>query len=207
MSDKRTKDPRRHDMEGGGGGPFLRPPVKMLLLWAVVIFAIPLFLVLFNGRESTQLRELRQSDFEDLLKRRLIQKVIVEEQSSGAMIVLEGTYWPSEDMRNTWQKRNGALQRRNPSAQADGKAAGKNDAKAGKSGLVQEPMVIRFKCRVVYSDILDQMIREYCTVRETRFSNGLWTNIMISVLPILLMVGLFYFIFARQMRGAGNGAL
>ncbi|MBO4527503.1 MAG: ATP-dependent zinc metalloprotease FtsH, partial [Victivallales bacterium] len=30
---------------------------------------------------------------------------------------------------------------------------------------------------------------------------------MISVLPILLMVGLFYFIFARQMRGAGNGAL
>ena len=68
-------------------------------------------------------------------------------------------------------------------------------------------MVIRFKCRVVYSDILDQMIREYCTVRETRFSNGLWTNIMISVLPILLMVGLFYFIFARQMRGAGNGAL
>ncbi len=208
MSDKRTKDPRRHDMEGGGGGPFLRPPVKMLLLWAVVIFAIPLFLVLFNGRESTQLRELRQSDFEDLLKRRLIQKVIVEEQqSSGAMIVLEGTYWPSEDVRNTWQKRNGALQRRNPSAQADGKAAGKNDVKDGKSGLVQEPMVIRFKCRVVYSDILDQMIREYCTVRETRFSNGLWTNIMISVLPILLMVGLFYFIFARQMRGAGNGAL
>ncbi|MBR5025525.1 MAG: ATP-dependent metallopeptidase FtsH/Yme1/Tma family protein, partial [Victivallales bacterium] len=178
MSDKRTKEPpRRRDTEGGPGGPLLRPPVKMLLLWAVVIFAIPLFLVLFNGRDTTQLRELRQSDFEDLLKRRLIQKVTIEEQqSSGAMIVLEGTYWPTEDVRNSWQKRSGLLQRKRPEAQTDGKASGKDATKDDKSGFVQEPMVIRFKCRVVYSDILDQMIREYCAVRETRFSNGLWMN-------------------------------
>ena len=210
MSDKHTKEPRRHDTDGGSGGPpLLRPPVKMLLLWAVVIFAIPLFLVLFNGRETTQLRELRQSDFEDLLKRRLIQKVTIEEQSSGAMIVLEGTYWPTEEDRSAWQQQRKIMPSKRPSeaAKAEDKPSGSKTAQEGKGTMVREPAVIRFKCRVVYSDILDQMIREYCTVRETRFSNGFWTNIMISVLPILLMVGLFYFMFVRQMRGAGNGAL
>ncbi|MCR4573682.1 MAG: ATP-dependent zinc metalloprotease FtsH [Lentisphaeria bacterium] len=177
----------------------------MLLLWAAVIFAIPLFLVLFNGRESTQLRELRQSEFEELLKRHLIRKVTIEEQSSGGVIILEGEYWPTESAKAAWNKQYGGAIIKQSSGGAE--KVQQADSKTTTELKVSEPVILRFKSRVVYTDMLDQMIREHCEIRDTRYSSGLWTNIMISVLPILLMVGLFYFMFARQMRGAGNGAL
>ena len=205
MSNKRMNDPQRQDFSRGPGGPMLRPPMKMLLLWAAVIFAIPLFLVLFNGRESTQLRELRQSEFEELLKRHLIRKVTIEEQSSGGVIILEGEYWPTESAKAAWNKQYGGAIIKQSSGGAE--KVRQLDGKTTTELKVSEPVILRFKSRVIYTDMLDQMIRDHCEIRDTRYSSGLWTNIMISVLPILLMVGLFYFMFARQMRGAGNGAL
>jgi cell division protease FtsH len=65
----------------------------------------------------------------------------------------------------------------------------------------------RFSVKVVYSEALDAMLRQYCNVRRADPSNNLLSNLLISLLPILLLVGLIYFLFSRQLRAAGKGAL
>ena len=76
-------------------------------------------------------------------------------------------------------------------------------AEAG--GNVPEPR--KFKVDVVYTDTLDQMIRDYAPRRRAETTSNLWSNILISVLPILLLVGIIYFLFSRQLKAAGKGAL
>ena len=38
-------------------------------------------------------------------------------------------------------------------------------------------------------------------------SGSFWSNILTSVLPVLIIVGVFFFLFMRQMRSAGKGAM
>ncbi len=38
-------------------------------------------------------------------------------------------------------------------------------------------------------------------------ASTLWTNLLINLLPILLIIGLLYFLFVRQLRNAGKGAM
>ncbi len=185
--------------ERGSGGPGSRSPMRMMLLWLLLLCILPLGLMFFSGRDLSPIRELRQSDFEELLKRHLIQQVVLEEQSSGSMVLIEGMYWATEADRDAWLK----LERGTTSSDVSSKG---EDKKSDEPASLK-PQLLRFKVRVVYSDQLDIMIRDYCQVRETKFSSGLWSSLLISVLPILLMVLLFYFMFARQVRSASGNAL
>ncbi len=65
----------------------------------------------------------------------------------------------------------------------------------------------RYKVNVVYSDELDRMLREQEIQREVEINSNVFSNILISLLPILILVGLIYFLFSRQLRAAGKGAL
>ncbi|MGI6353652.1 MAG: ATP-dependent zinc metalloprotease FtsH [Lentisphaeria bacterium] len=65
----------------------------------------------------------------------------------------------------------------------------------------------RYRTKVVYTESFDKELRQYCQVREARQANNLMTNILLSVLPILLLIGVFYFMFSRQMRSVNRGAL
>jgi len=65
----------------------------------------------------------------------------------------------------------------------------------------------RYVVEVAYTDELDEMLRKHCPYRDVRTRSTLWSNILMSVLPILLVVLLIYFLFSRQLRAAGRGAL
>jgi cell division protease FtsH len=71
----------------------------------------------------------------------------------------------------------------------------------------QTPEKRKFKVEVVYTDSLDQMLRDYAPQREAKTTSNLFSHILLSLLPILLLVGILYFLFSRQLRAAGKGAL
>lgn len=70
-----------------------------------------------------------------------------------------------------------------------------------------EEAVQPYKVTVTYSEALDQMIREKAGEYDTTIKDNFWPNILYSILPILLLVGLIYFLFSRQMKATGRGAL
>ncbi|MCP3967325.1 MAG: ATP-dependent zinc metalloprotease FtsH [Lentisphaerae bacterium] len=76
-------------------------------------------------------------------------------------------------------------------------------AVAVKSKPNTEP-VGRYRSRVIYSSHLDQLLRS--TDLKVKSKDN-WWSLLITILPVLLVVGLLYFLFSRQMKMAGRGAM
>lgn len=67
--------------------------------------------------------------------------------------------------------------------------------------------LLRYRTKVIYTDSFDQMLRRSGVMRDVRSSNNLLLNVLLSLLPIVLLVGVFYFLFSRQIRSANRGAM
>ena len=66
---------------------------------------------------------------------------------------------------------------------------------------------LQFTTQVVYSDALDALIRQHARKFEAHSESNTFTNLVYMLLPTVLLIGFFYFIFARQMRAAGPGGM
>ncbi len=70
-----------------------------------------------------------------------------------------------------------------------------------------ESPVLDYTVSVIYSDELDQLVRQHSLIRDTKEDANYWGQVLASLLPILLLVALIYFLFSRQIRAAGRGAI
>jgi len=64
-----------------------------------------------------------------------------------------------------------------------------------------------YRVEVTYTDKLDELLREHAERRDAEIDKNIWGNILMTVLPLLLLVALIYFLFSRQLKSAGRGAL
>ncbi len=71
----------------------------------------------------------------------------------------------------------------------------------------REEDLASYETKVIYTEALDTLLRNSGVIREARASNGLLGSLLVSVLPILLLVTVFYFLFNRQIRSANHGAM
>lgn len=61
-----------------------------------------------------------------------------------------------------------------------------------------------YKTRVIYTESLDQLLKPIARAVEPREN---WWSLVATILPVLLIVGLIYFLFSRQIKMAGKGAM
>ena len=61
-----------------------------------------------------------------------------------------------------------------------------------------------YKARIIYSENLDQQLKPIPRKVESRDN---WWNVVATILPVLLIIGVFYFLFSRQIKMAGKGAM
>jgi cell division protease FtsH len=64
-----------------------------------------------------------------------------------------------------------------------------------------------FRSEIILSDALEQLIRTNVRSVAVETKSNVWSQVLISLLPILLLVGVIYFLFSRQLKAAGRGAL
>jgi cell division protease FtsH len=62
----------------------------------------------------------------------------------------------------------------------------------------------QYKTRVIYTESLDQLLKPVARAVEPREN---WWTLLATILPVLLIVGLIYFLFSRQIKMAGKGAM
>lgn len=72
-------------------------------------------------------------------------------------------------------------------------------------GLGDEPL--SFRTKVMYSESMDALIRQNCDNYSASSSSGFFTSILYMLLPTVLLIAFFYFIFVRQMHGGANNVL
>lgn len=68
-------------------------------------------------------------------------------------------------------------------------------------------VVLKYRAQVKYSEEFDKLLRKSDLERETDTKVGWMGSILIQLLPILILVGVIYFLFSRQIKSAGKGAL
>ena len=74
-----------------------------------------------------------------------------------------------------------------------------------KSGSKQD---IHYTTRILWSDALREELKDAGVRTEIKEdSSGIWNFILVSVLPLLLIIGVIYFISMRQMKMNGRGAM
>jgi cell division protease FtsH len=76
-------------------------------------------------------------------------------------------------------------------------------AKARKENY-KAPDYRKYRGRIIYSEGLDQMLKPVQREVESRDN---WWNVVGTLLPVLLIIGVFYFLFSRQIKMAGKGAM
>ena len=177
MSEQSKKSPEgRPDENAPDRIPQHPPFMRTIFLWLVLIPAAIWFGMMFFSKDSSKRRtELTQSEFEELLVRGQVKSVVIEEQTSGDILFLEGDFI-------------------------------KSHAAAKKEQLSQTDLT-PFKTHVVYTPRLDELVNKHCEVVRVNISNGFWSNLWISILPIVLMVAVIIFFSGRMFRAAGGNMM
>ena len=88
----------------------------------------------------------------------------------------------------------------------------KNDPASGSCRILGELKAddggtTKFVAEVTYSERLDLLIQENCDSYETKPASSWVGQLLFSVVPILLIIGIIYFLFIRLNRNVGRGAM
>ncbi|MDT8391596.1 MAG: ATP-dependent zinc metalloprotease FtsH [Lentisphaeria bacterium] len=79
--------------------------------------------------------------------------------------------------------------------------------KTGSGENLDDRVVLKYRAQVKYSEEFDKLLRDSGLERETDTKVSWMGSILIQLLPILILVGVIYFLFSRQIKSAGKGAL
>ncbi len=169
--------PQKND-SGNNGSPQRFQP-KVLLVYLVIVAAI-LTIWFANPSAGTNVKQLTISE-------------LVEAVKAGLIAENDGVMEPDPSYGRDGYVISGEMS--NPAL------VGGDD---GLSLSTDQPAKIRFSARGRLTEDDFLLVREVLT--EKRASTGL-QDVLISFLPFLLIIGLLYFLFVRQLKNAGRGAM
>ena len=167
-----------------------KPPVA-LFIWLIVFVTIITFLILrFNPAAKSENWE--QSRFESELANGRILTVKITPETDRIMYV-EGKY------------RKGLISESVPQKDSlDSSPLKKSLGSIDPSKKLES----YYNARIIFSEALDSELRKQENIKiSVENQNTWWRGLLVTVLPILLIVGLLYFLFSRQIKMAGRGAM
>ena len=174
---QQSETPGDRGQRPAGGGPASAPPVRGLLAWAVILGIVLLMWQLYQSQQQKHEIIPYSPDFINYVKEGRVKECEIVREASGVQYV------------------KGEL---NPAPEAE---AAIDDATEAAKPLM-------FK---VYITEAGEDLKRFLVDHNVSFSvppqNPYFWQIVSSVLPVLLIFGLLYFIFMRQIRSAGHGAL
>jgi cell division protease FtsH len=172
-----NKKPQKNE-PGNNGSPQRFQP-KVLLVYLVIVAAI-LTIWFANPGAGTNIKQLTISE-------------LVEAVKAGLIAEDDGVMEPDPSYGRDGYVINGEMT--NPAlSQLD----------EGITPATDVPAKVRFTARGRLTEDDFLLVREVLT--EKRASTG-FQEILISFLPFLLIIGLLYFLFVRQLKSAGKGAM
>jgi cell division protease FtsH len=159
------------------GGDFRVPP-RAWILWIAILGSVPLLMML-RDRSTTTTATLEQYEFTQKVESNLIAKATVNYDVQSPLHIIVGKYYKTG---------------------ADGKKM---------LDAAEKPIEVPFRAEVDLTDDLKKLMftppnGDRFTVRKP---NVLMLNLLYSVLPFVVVALLIWFVFIRQIKMAGKGAL
>jgi len=152
---------------------------RAALVW-LLIFMLLGSLFLFRGAGSSKVTDFDQTAFETKLAAGDIKTAVITSESD-RILAIEGKYFVSE---------------------ADAAKAPAALDSSKKEGVRAESS---YRTRVIFSEKLGNLLNQAQVKVES--SKDPWWSLLISLLPVILILGAIYFFTSRQIRAAGRGAM
>ena len=153
-----------------------------IIIW-LMIFGFIAVLIFFKYNPLPETQNWSQSEFENALRENRVISVSLTTETDRVLLV-EGEF---------------------------DRAAVKADAKptaAKTAAPASGERVGHYRSRVIFSEALNQSISSNPNIKvSVKQKDTLWSNLIMTFLPILVIVALLYFLFSRQMKMAGKGAM
>jgi len=169
-----------------------RPPSKAVYVWLIIFALVGLFFVL-KKLQNPQILNCDQTTFEKMLDWGYIETANVSSETDRLMAV-EGEYSFSAGKPAAAAK--GELKSGKQKAEKRFLEIHNKHPKIKKSG--------KYYTRVLFSERLDALLKD--TAVDVKPKDNWWTFIA-GLLPVLIIIGVIYFLFSRQIKGAGRGAM
>lgn len=169
-----------------------RPPSKAAFVWLIIFALVGLFFVLKN-LQNPQTLSCDQTTFEKMLAWGYVKTAKVSSETDRLMAV-EGEY--SFTPTSAVKGGKADLQSLKKEAEKRFQEIKKKHAKIKISG--------EYRTRVLFSERLDTLLKT--TAVDVKPKDNWWT-LIVGILPVLIIVGVIYFLFSRQIKGAGRGAM
>ncbi|MDD5697892.1 MAG: ATP-dependent zinc metalloprotease FtsH [Victivallaceae bacterium] len=169
---------------GSNNSASRRPPSKAAFVWLLIFALIGLFFVLKSVQNPKQL-ECDQTTFEKMLAWGYIKTAQISSETDRLMAI-DGTYSFTSP----------AGKKSAEAAEAHFREIKNKYAKIDRRG--------QYHTRVLFSERLDQLLN--ATAVDVKPKDN-WWGLIVGILPVLIIVGVIYFLFSRQIKGAGRGAL
>jgi cell division protease FtsH len=188
-------DKKNSEKSGGNNIAFQkRPPTKAAFVWLLIFILIGLFLVLKSIQDPKQL-SCDQTTFEKMLTWGYVETAKISSETDRLMVI-EGTYSfvKSPEIKRQSGKESSVLLK--DEAEAHFRQIKNKYTNIKESG--------KYKTRVIFSERLDNLLKSTDLNVQPKDN---WWNLVIGILPVLIIVGVIYFLFSRQIKGAGRGAM
>ena len=166
---------------------------KVFIIWLAILAAI-IGIMSLNSRPLQNLKKWNISEMVEALKAKKIASLTLKPQPSSGpdYYVIDGK------LKSSMQ----------PQQQQQEPGANPSDPQA-KSG--QQPITNRFEAKGRLTDEKIDQIRNLAGEQGIAFkeepSSTMMRDLLFTLLPFMLIIGLLYFLFVRQMRMAGKGAM
>ena len=192
------KQQQGNPLDSGKAATSRRPPSKAVFVWVLIFALISLFFVL-KSIQNPNMLACDQTTFEKMLKWGYVKTAKVTSETDRLMAI-EGTY--SFDDRTVTKPAAGEKEK------AEVAKAGTDEADKHFGEIkAKHPKIKRngkYKTRVLFSERLDSMLKSTALGVEPKDN---WWTLLAGILPVLIIVAVIYFLFSRQIKGAGRGAM
>src|ERR1019366_5465875 len=141
-----------------------RFPMRVLLIWLVILVAMPAVLSVKKYQQE-HIDELTYGQLEEKVEKGQVTKATVL-RTTGALDLIKGEYVTAPDA-----------------------------------------VPVKFAAKVAYDDAIRRFFKDHKIALEFKEANQFWWQFFLSALPFVLFVGLLYFVFIRQIKMAGKGAM
>ena len=182
--------------------PSRRPPAAVFIWLLVLVMIVTLFIYKFTPSLANT-RDLSQTEFESWLGKGWIKTAVVLPETEN-VLQIEGTYEKKELLSETVKKA------------ADGKKEAVVEAKkpgvtdlSGETKNADTPAELKkiknyYRTRVIKTPAVMTGLQNVDVNILER--DSWWKSLISNILIGIFIIGLIYFLFARQMRMAGKGA-
>lgn len=160
-----------------------KPPFQTLFFW-IVLISLPIVLFTLSKNKDYRRQTITASELDKLIEQKKVSNVIIYTEKLNSVYEVQGEMFAKEI----------------PPEEANQENTETDSEKSSST-------FIKFRVNVISITALEEKLAANNIKREIKPRSNFMTEMLSVIIPLLFLILIIYFLFSRQLRNAGKGAM